>query len=47
MDNYINFPNLICTSSFNNQNEPKSYNHYKVLESFKDLMAVLISTLIN
>ena len=47
MDNHINFPNLICTSSFINHKKPKCYNHYRVLESFKDLMAVFISKLIN
>lgn len=46
MDNHINFPNFICTSSFINHKEPKCYN-YRVLESFKDLMAVLLSALIN
>lgn len=45
MDNDINFPNLICTSNFIKHNEPKCYNHYGELESFKDLMAAFISTL--
>jgi len=47
VDNHINFPNLLCTSSFINHNEPKYYIHYRVHESFKNLMAVFISTLIN
>lgn len=47
MDNVINFPNLLCTSKFIKHNEPKCYNHYGELESFKDLIAVFISNLFN